>query len=518
MVKAKDFKLISPGEVRVRYAPSPTGPFHIGSARTALFNFLFAQKYQGTFILRIEDTDIARSKKEYEENIIESLKWLGITWQEGPDVGGQYGPYRQSERKEIYRKYIEKLLAEDKIYYCFCSQDELEAYRQYLMSLGKAPIYSGKCRNLTKEEVQEKLQKREKFVLRFKTPIKKIVFYDLIRGKIEFNSEELGDFVIAKDLDSPLYNLAAVIDDYEMKITHVIRGEDHISNTPKQILLQEALGFYHPEYIHIPLILGPDRAKLSKRHGAKSVMEYKKEGYLPEAIVNFLALLGWHPREEKEIFSMSYLVNEFSLEGIQKSGAVFNIEKLNWMNGFYIRKTPIEKLTNLVIPYLIEANLIEALKADDFPTNEFLIKEINQKINFDYIKKIVSIYQERLKFLSEIVSLTSFFFKDKLNFEKDLLRWKNMSDIEIENSLLKTKEVLLKIDEKDWTKENLEKILLTKSVEIGNGDRGRVLWPLRVALSGERASAGPFEIAEILGKEKTLKRIEDAISLLKRNE
>jgi glutamyl-tRNA synthetase len=272
----EDFKFIKPGEVRTRFAPSPTGFLHIGSARTALFNYLFAKKNQGSFILRIEDTDKERSKPEFEKDIFENLKWLGIEW--------DYGPYRQSERGEIYKKYLEKLLAEGKAYYCFCSEEELEAERQYQMSIGQPPRYSGKCANLTKEEVEKYLAEGKKFVIRFKVESKKVEFEDLIRGKIEFDSSLIGDIIIAKP-DSggytPLYNFGVVVDDFEMKISHVIRGEEHISNTPKQILIQEALGFPQPKYAHLPLILGPDRSKLSKRHGAVSVAQYRKLGYLP---------------------------------------------------------------------------------------------------------------------------------------------------------------------------------------------------------------------------------------------
>jgi glutamyl-tRNA synthetase len=357
----KDFKLEKVGGIRVRIAPSPTGPLHLGTARTALFNFLFARKYQGSFILRMEDTDPERSKPEFEKDIMDSLKWLGIEWDEGPDVGGDFGPYRQSQRKEIYKKYLEKLLAEEKAYYCFCTKEELEAERQYQLSIGQAPRYSGKCANLKREEVEKYQREGKPSVIRFKSPIKKIEFEDLIRGKIEFDSSLIGDFVIAKNLYSPLYNFACVIDDFEMKISHVIRGEDHLSNTPKQILIQQALEFPTPKYAHLPLILGPDRSKLSKRHGVVSISEYKKEGFLPEALVNFIAFLGWHPGTERYIYSMAALIKDFSLEKIQKGGAIFNLRRLEFLNGFYIRQKSVEKLTELCLPYLIESGLIEKI-------------------------------------------------------------------------------------------------------------------------------------------------------------
>lgn len=365
LVADEKFKFRKPGEIRTRFAPAPTGPLHIGGARTALFNYLFAKKNEGVFILRIEDTDPERSKPEYEKDIIDSLKWLGIEWDEGPDIGGNYGPYRQSERLNIYKKYLEKLLAEDKAYYCFCSEEELEAQRQYQLSIGEAPRYSGKCANLSKEEVEKYLEEGRPSIIRFKVQPKKIEFEDLIRGKIEFDTSLMGDIAIAKNLTTPLYNLAVVIDDFEMKISHVIRGEDHISNTPKQILIQEALGFPRPEYSHLPLILGPDRTKLSKRHGAVAISEYKKDGYLPETLINFMAFLGWNPGTEREIYSMPSLIKEFSLERIQKGGAIFNIKRLDFLNSFYIRQRSLEKLTELCLPYLIEAGLIEKIEKDD---------------------------------------------------------------------------------------------------------------------------------------------------------
>ena len=541
----EEFKFIKPGEVRTRFAPSPTGFLHIGSARTALFNYLFAKKNQGSFILRIEDTDKERSKPEFEKDILENLKWLGIEWDEGPveiqnskvksqKYIGDYGPYRQSERGEIYKKYLEKLLKEGKAYYCFCSEEELEAQRQYQMSIGQAPRYSGKCANLTKEEVKKNLAEGKKFVIRFRVGTKKIEFEDLIRGKIEFDTGLIGDFVIAKPEGggyTPLYNFGVVIDDFEMKISHVIRGEEHISNTPKQILIQEALGFPQPKYAHLPLILAPDRSKLSKRHGAVSVAQYRKLGYLPEALVNFIVFLGWNPGTEREIYSLSSLTKEFSIERVQKGGAVFNIKRLDFLNGFYIRQRSIEKLTEMCLPYLIEAGLIEEagnpepLKIPLEEKRQFKIKESGEEISFETLEKIVSLYQERLKKLSEISELTDFFFKEKLEYDRGLLKWKDMTDKEIEQSLDKSFKTLHKIREEEFRKENLEKILISEAEkfakEIGKvgdlsaealakADKGYLLWPLRVALTGKSASAGPFDIAEILGREKTLKRIKEA--------
>lgn len=528
-MEPEEFKFIKPGEVRVRIAPAPTGFLHIGGARTALFNYLFAKKNEGSFVLRIEDTDPERSKPEYEKDIIESLKWLGIKPDEGPDIAGNYGPYRQSERKEIYAKYLKKLLKENKAYYCFCSPEDLEAQRQYQLSKGEPPRYSGKCANLSKELVEKYLAEGKQAVIRFRTPAKKVEFDDLIRGNLEFDASLIGDIIIAKDLVTPLYNFACVIDDFEMKISHVIRGEEHIPNTPKQNLIQETLDFPQPKYAHIPLILGPDRSKLSKRHGATSVLEFKKQGYLPEALVNFMAFLGWNPGTEREIYSMNSLIKDFSLEKVQKGGAVFNIRRLDFLNGFYIRQRSIEKLTELCLPYLIEEGLITPeFKEVQYPpayggkeiVQKYKISEAEEEISLGILQKIVSIYQERLKKLSEISELTDFFFKEKLEYDKGLLRWREITDREIKKSLDRLKKILSKIKTKDFNKENLEKILLPEAEKFrekirkaGNG--GYLLWPLRVALSGKKASAGPFEIAEILGKEKTLKRIKEARGLVK---
>lgn len=463
--------------VRVRMAPSPTGSLHIGTARTALFNYLFSKHEKGKFILRIEDTDLERSDPKYEKDIIDNLEWLGIKWDEGP--------FRQSERTSSYSKYLDKLLKTDAAYHCFCSEQDLENKRQERMSRGEPPKYNGKCRELSKETIKKYLAEGKPSIIRFKAPLKKVSFNDLIRGKVEFDTSLTGDFSIAKDLATPLYNFAVVIDDFEMKISHVIRGEDHISNTPKQILLQEALGFPQPKYAHLPLILGSDKSKLSKRHGAVAVRDYRKDGYLPETMVNFMAFLGWNPNTERETYSLASLVKEFTLENVQKSGAVFNVKRLDYLNGFYIRQKSIKKLAEICQDYL-------------------------PKTDKDYLEKIVAIYQERLKKLSEITELADFFFKDRLQYNKKLLSWKDMTDKEIAQSLDRVNEILS--DVKDWRQETLEKVLMREAKEAG--DRGKLLWPLRVALSGKKASAGPFEIAEILGKEKTLKRIKEARELI----
>jgi nondiscriminating glutamyl-tRNA synthetase len=510
-------------EIRTRFAPSPTGPVHIGGVRTALFNYLFARKNNGQFILRIEDTDVERSELKWEFQLIKVFEWLGLAWDEGPilkngnafdpktyslDYVGSNAPYRQSERKEIYRKQLEKMLAEGTAYYCFCSKEDVEAEKQYLMSIGEAPIYQGKCRTLTKQQVDECLAQNKPSVIRFKCPEnRKIVFEDLIKGTVEFDSNILGDFVIAKDLDNALYNFTVVIDDALMQISHVIRGDEHLSNAPKQILLSEALGFDKPAFAHIPLILGTDRKKLSKRDGKTSVADYIDEGYLPEALLNFIAFLGWNPGTEKEIYSLDELVNDFSLEKIQKAGAIFNLEKLDWINGFYIRRKSLADLTEMIVPYLEKAGLIEEKAAELYQ-----IKATGEEVNFNYLEKIVALYQERLKKLSEIIEMIDFFFVDKFVYDADLLKWKQMEKSELKDSLQKSIEALTAISDSEFKKDKIEAALLAEAEKLPN--RGNLLWPLRVALTGKKNSAPPFEVAEILGKQKSLARINNAIQII----
>jgi len=459
--------------IRTRFAPSPTGPLHIGGLRTALFNFLFAKQANGEFYLRIEDTDKIRSKKEWEIEIFENLKKLGIIWDNEAE--------RQSERGEIYKSYLEKMLKEGTAYYCFCTKEELDKEREELMKMEKAQVHQGKYRDLGLEKALKKIEEGEKCVIRFKCPLNKDVsFDDLIRGKIKINTSDIGDFVIAKDLNNPLYNFTCVVDDFEMGITHIIRGEEHIPNTPKQILLGEALGFTIPNFAHLSLILGKDKRKLSKREGSTAVSDYLKQGYLPEAINNFIAFLGWNPGTEKEIYSMDELIQDFSINKISKSGAIFNIDKLDWMNGMYIRKMDINELVQKCLPYL------------------------EQKEGIDN-KKVVEAYKDRLKKLEDIAELTDYLYQDTLNYDKELLRWKDMTDEEIKESL---KNALKLIEHADSIQtELIEEAKKASSI-------GSFMWPLRVALSGKKASAGPAEIIEIIGKEKTIKRIKQAINHL----
>lgn len=480
--------------VRVRFAPSPTGSFHIGSVRTTLFNWLFAKNQGGKFILRIEDTDIERSKKEYETDILESLGWLGLDWDEGPDpldpskYRGDFGPYRQSERLSIYKGYLSRLLAENKAYWCFCSKEDLEIERQAMLAQGLAPKYSGKCGKITSEEAEKRLKSGEKAVIRFRTFQSEISFTDIIRGPIKFDSSLLGDIVIAKSLKEPLFNFAGAIDDAEMKITHVIRGEDHISNTPKQILIQKALGFPEPKYAHLPLILSMDRSKLSKRYLEASLLGYKKSGYLADAMVNFIAFLGWHPKDDKDIMSREELIKEFDLKRVQKAGAVFNQGKLDWLNAQYIKKISIKEVKEIM---------------EDFIPLEWLKNEI-------LLLKAFNLEKERINKLSDFRELAGFFF-ELSDYKPELLKWKEMEKEKVVSNLKILVDEIEKMNEKDFALGKIENKIMPLTEALGKGE---LLWPLRAALSGKDASPSPFEIMDALGKDETLKRLKIAIKKL----
>lgn len=489
--------IIENPNIRVRFAPSPTGVLHIGSARTALFNYLFAKHTGGTFILRVEDTDRTRSTIESENNIIAGMKWLGLDWDEGPDVGGPFGHYRQMERLDIYKKYAQKLLLENKAYHCFCKPDELEKEREVLMKEGIAPRYSGKCKNKSKDEAEKLIAQNAPHVIRFAIEPKKIIVNDLIRGQVEFDSSLFGDFVMVKSDGVPIFIFSNVVDDIEMKISHVIRGEDHLSNTPKQILVYEALGETPPQFAHIPMILGPDKSKLSKRHGATSIDDYKNQGFLADAIVNFISLLGWNPGTDQEIFTREDLIKQFSVERVQKSGAVFNIEKLKWLNGNYIRNLKIDELIQLCIPYLQEASLMVLA-----PSEQELAG----------LEKVIPLEQSRIQTISEISSHIDYFFKEPQIDQKILIPKKGNIDT-TKLALNKSSEFFNTIVEADFEASKLKDIWY-KFCEQNNFKPIEVLWPMRAAFTGKEASAGAFEIMEILGKEKCVERINRAISVL----
>lgn len=475
-------------EIRVRIAPSPTGPLHFGTARTALFNYLFARNHGGKFILRIEDTDFERSTKEFEQDIINGLKWLGIDWDEGPDTGGKYAPYRQSERIDIYKKYLEKLIDEEKAFFCFCNKETLEKDREAMLSQGLVPKYGGRCRNITNEDARKRIADGETAVIRFKMPAIEVEFTDLIKGKISVDAGLIGDIVIARSLKSPLFVFAGVVDDFEMKISHVIRGEDHISNTPKQIMVQRALGFDEVKYGHMPLILNPDRSKLSKRYLETSLNDFKNQGYLPEAMVNFMAFLGWHPKDDKEIMDKEELVKEFDLKRMQKGGAVFNLEKLEWLNAQYIKNLSGEKLFSKISDFIPES----------------------WKNRKELVVKILEVEKERIKNLAEFQKAAEPFF-DLPDYEMKILIWKETPQNKIKENLELLRTEIESIKGKEFDKTAVENAIMPLTETRG---RGELLWPLRAALSGKMASPGPFDLAGILGKEETLHRIDVAINKL----
>jgi len=484
-------------QVRVRFAPSPTGYLHVGGARTALFNYLFAKHHNGTFVLRIEDTDLARSTDESTKVILDGLKYLGLDWDEGPEKGGDYGPYFQTQRLEIYREYANRLLAAGRAYECFCTPEELDAMRKEALEHKRDPKYDGRCRHLTEEQRQEYLRQGRKSVLRFKANYEGVtVVNDLIRGQVTFDNNQLDDFVIWKSDGMPTYNFAVVVDDALMKITHVIRGEDHLSNTPKQIQIYEALGFPVPEFAHIPMILGPDKAKLSKRYGATSVAQFFEEGYLSSAMVNYLALLGWSYDDSQTIFSKDELIEKFSLDKVSKNPAVFDIKKLQWMNGVYIRELSLDQFVDTALPWLQRWGFIP-----QEPNQEQLAKAT----------EVLKILQERIKQLTELKEAAYYFFEDELHYDEKAVQ-KILFKPGIAEILTELLTGLLAV--KEYTQENLEPIFHQAQEKFGC-KLGDIIQPVRVAVTGTNVSPGIYEVLAILGRAKTCQRIKDALALIK---
>lgn len=482
------------GEVRVRFAPSPTGPFHIGGARSALFNWLFARKMGGKFILRIEDTDLVRSTRESEENIKAALRWLGLDWDEGIDVGGENGPYRQTERLDLYQKYTEKLLAEGKAYYCYCTDEELEAERQALVADGKMPRYMGKCRDLTEEQIAQYKAEGRKPTVRFRVPAdQQILVQDLVRGDVVFDSNGIGDFVIVKSDGIPTYNYAVVIDDALMKITHVIRAEEHLSNTPRQCLIYDALGFEKPIFGHISLILGKDRTKMSKRHGATSVDQYRQLGYLSAGIDNFLALLGWAPNSEQEIFSMDELVQAFSMDHVAKNPAVFEIDKLNWINQHYMRKLDTDAFYEAAKPHLISAGYITG-------------EEDGEKLA--WLKKVTLTAQSQVAYGAQIPTCVAMYFSDEFEFENEeaeaVLKEETVA---IVMNLLFEKLPQIEVLDGPAVKATFKAI--QKETKLGGKS---VFMPIRVALTGNQHGPELAEMIPLLGVERSVKRIKTSLA------
>jgi glutamyl-tRNA synthetase len=491
---------MSESNVRVRFAPSPTGYPHVGNIRTALFNWLFARHSGGSFIVRIEDTDVNRKVEGATEAILDGLRWLGIDWDEGPEVGGNYGPYFQSQRLEHYQRIVWQLVEGRHAYPCYCSEERLAQMRtEMAQRKDSMRSYDRRCRNLSLEE-------RAKFetegitpVIRFKIPLEgQTKFNDMIKDEVVFDNSTLDDFVLLKSDGYPTYHLANVIDDHLMKITHVLRADEWLSSTPRHILLYSALGYQPPLFAHLPMILGTDRSKLSKRHGATAITEYRDQGYLPQAMMNFLALLGWSLDDHTELFSKEELIRQFSIERISKTSAIFNLDKLKWMNGVYIRKLSTDELTELLMPFLDR----------DLP------QSVKRPLSREYVKQIVPLIQERLTTLEEAVGtktpLCDFFFVDEVVYNADLLLGKKLTK---EDAVRGLEAALERLQAPTFDAPSLEDTLRPLATELGL-KTGDFFGLLRVAVTGRTATPPLFQTMASLGKERCLKRIEAALKKL----
>ena len=453
-------------DIRVRFAPSPTGHLHVGNARTAIFNYLFAKSTGGTFILRIEDTDVVRSTIESEQLIYEDLNWLGVTWDEGPVKGGSFGPYRQSERLEIYKKYVSLLLSEKKAYPCFCTKEELEEEKNKAIAEGRPQIYSGKCRNLGEHEVAKNIDAGKPYAIRFAVDRDYVMVEDIIHGNITFPTNAFGDFIIVRPDGMPIYNFVVVVDDALMKISHVIRGDDHLSNTPKQVLLFEALNITPPYFAHIPMILGPDRSKLSKRHGVTSIASFREIGYLPEALFNYLSLLGWSPDGGKEFMKRDEIISSFSLKNVSKSAAIFDFEKLKWLNGLYIRELTDNVLTEMVKPFLIRDNVL-----DEESINSLGERFVN----------IVASVKDNLVVLSDITQYAKVYFS-KCEPEEEALEF-----IRLENTKIVLEEILALLHSYNdqYLNECLYEDMVNKLKSAAKVKGKRLFMTMRVGITGK---------------------------------
>lgn len=479
--------------VRVRFAPSPTGELHVGGARTALFNWLFARREGGVFVLRIEDTDRNRSAEEFEASIMEDLRWLGLVWDEGPDVGGPYGPYRQSERAAVYREEAEKLFRSGRAYPCYCPPEELEKERQEFLRLGRPPRYSGRCRDLGPEERARLERKGVPRVVRVAAPAAgETVVQDLIRGRVAFpNAQAMDDFVILKSDGLPTYNFACVVDDARMRITHVLRAEEHLSNTPRQILLYELLGYPPPRFAHLPMILAPDRSKLSKRHGATAVREYREMGFLPEAVVNYLALLGWSPGGEEEFFSLEELSRLFSLERVGKTASVYDVEKMAWFNGRYLRRADLRRLARLAWSFFRRAGLVEGEPDEG---------------RLRYVEEMLRLGRERIRTLGEAPEFFRYFFRAPEEYDPEGVR-KHFSLPSIGEWLGMLGQRLKELP--DFGPAAVESAYRSLAGELGI-PAAVLIHATRLAVTGRTVGPGLFELVSLLGREEVLSRLERA--------
>lgn len=483
-------------QVRVRFAPSPTGYLHIGGARTALFNWLFAKSHQGKLVLRIEDTDQERLKEDSVSQILTSLKWLGLNWDEGPEVGGEKGPYYQSERFDLYKKYCQQLLDEGKAYYCFCTSEDLEAQREKQRELKQPFRYARTCRDIPVEEAKKRVASGEKYSVRIKIPLEgSITVHDLIHGDVEFNMNQFDDFVIMKSNGIPTYNFAVVIDDHFMDITHVLRAEEHLSNTPKQILVYEALGYKAPQFGHMPMILAPDRSKLSKRHGATSVEEFRDQGYLPEAIINYLTLLGWAPGSNDEMFSLDDTVKVFDFSKMSKKAAIYDTKKLTWLNGQYLSSLPLDNIVEAATPFFVKAGLVD---------EEFI------KSRGEYFAHLIDVVRVRVKTLVELVDASTYFFRDFSDYdEKGVAKHFKPETVAL-LEICSAKLAALPDFNLTTTEQAYNDIAAEQGLSLG-----KVIHPTRLALTGRTFSPGMFDVMVLLGREKTLARLQKAIEFIK---
>jgi glutamyl-tRNA synthetase len=474
-------------EIRVRMAPSPSGYLHVGTARTTIYNWLFARHHKGKFILRIEDTDPSRSSREMVGAILESIRWLGLDWDEGP--------YYQSQRTEIYQRYAQKLLESGKGYLCFCTPEELNEKRKQATASQGGWKYDRTCHKLSEAEKEEKIKSGVPKAIRLFVPEGETAFSDSVYGELKKGNEELDDLIILRSDGTPTYNFACVVDDVDMRISHVIRGNDHIANTFKQVLIYDALGLSRPQFAHIPLILGKDKAKISKRHGAVSVMEYKEQGFLRQAFVNFLALLGWSPKDDREILSFDQMIELFTLEGVNPSNPIFDQEKLEWMNGEYIRATDDERLLNLVQPFLIKANLI---------------KEDEAKKKRDWLIKYVSLFKVRAKTLKEFAEKGTYFFEFDYQYEEKPVK-KHLGTLQAADRLRMYSERLSALE--NFEKEQIEQALRGLADELGIKPAA-LIHPVRLATTGTSAGPPLFDLLELLGKEEVIKRIQKTVDFI----
>ncbi len=494
--------MTSERELRVRMAPSPTGFVHVGTLRTVLYDALFAQKNGGKLVLRIEDTDQSRKVEGSVENLLEVLAWAGILHDEGPVIEngtitekGGYGPYTQSKRLEIYKEHVNLLLEKGHAYHCFCTSERLDEMRALQQKMKQPPMYDRTCAQLNSEDVNKRIAAGEKYVVRMRVPRgEEVVVDDLVRGKVVFQTDTIDDQVIMKSDGYPTYHLAVVVDDHLMNISHVIRGEEWLPSTPKHIILYNMFGWPLPQFAHLPLLLNPDKSKLSKRQGDVAVEDYRAKGYLPQALVNFVAFLGWHPGkgEEREIFSYDELVDKFDFSGVHKSGAIFDIDKLNKVNSHYIKQLSLEDL------YAITKSFFE---------NKKYYADMDVEHRDDMMRRVLAVEQDRLHVLSAVGDDNPFFFEEPV-VESEFLRWKKNTDKQTIEALTKAQSILMAHPE-EWTRENLESVLM----EAAGEKRGDFLWPLRAALTGAKFSPSPIDCAWVLGREKALKRIQKALEL-----